>query len=63
MILNDKESVFAECEKLGEACIRAAVDANSYGINSALPRQWLLEKAEERRSQMETEARQQTNER
>ena len=58
MILNDKDTVFAECEKLGEAAVRAMVDAGSFGGHSAFHRQWLLEKSDERLSQRETEERQ-----
>ena len=58
MILNDKNSVFAECEKLGEAAVRAMVDAESFGNHSAFHRQWLIEKADERSRLRETEERQ-----
>jgi hypothetical protein len=58
MIIDDKNSVFAECEKLGEAVVRAKVDAGSFGNHSAFPRQWLIEKADERSRQREAEERQ-----
>jgi len=56
MILNDQQTVYADCEKAGETAIRALVDAGNFGGHSAFYRQWLLEKADERRRQQETEA-------
>ena len=49
MIFKDKGTAWAECEKLGEAAVQANLDAGFYGMTSALPRQWLLEKAAARR--------------
>ena len=57
MIINDKDSVFAECEKLGEAAVRAMIDAGNFGGNSTFPRQWLLEKADDRLRRREAEER------
>ena len=57
MILDDKESVYAACEKLGEVAVRSMVDAGSFGGHSAFHRQWLLEKADERLRQKEREER------
>jgi len=55
VIINDRASVWADCEKRGEAEVRAQVDAGTYGMVSTLPREWLHEKAEERRIKRETE--------
>ncbi len=58
MILNDKEAVYSECEKLGEAAVHSMVDAGNFGGHSAFHRQWLLEKAHARlreKEQQETE--------
>ncbi len=57
MILNDKNNVYAECEKLGESAVRAMVEAGQFGGHSAFHRQWLLEKADERLRQKEMEDR------
>lgn len=57
MILNDKESVWAECEKLGETAVQAKIDAGEFGAHTALPRQWLSEKQEKRRLEKEAEDR------
>jgi hypothetical protein len=55
MQLDDKNSVYAECEKLGESAVRSMVEAGSFGGHSAYHRQWLLEKAEERLRMREAE--------
>lgn len=57
MIVNDKESVWAECEKLGEIAVQAKIDAGEFGGHTAFPRQWLSEKYEKRRMEKETEDR------
>ena len=55
MILDNKDSVYATCEKLGEAAVRSKIDAGDFGGHSAFPRQWLLEKADEHIRQNEQE--------
>ena len=47
--------MYGECEKLGEAEVRSKIDAGEFGGHSAFPRQWLLEKADERLRQKERE--------
>ena len=55
MILDDKESVWAEREKLGEIAVQAMIDAGEFGEHTALPRQWLSERYEKRRLDKEAE--------
>ena len=55
MILDSKDTVYAECERLGETAVRSMVDAGNFGGHSAFHRQWLLEKADERLRKKEQE--------
>ena len=42
MEVNNRDSVWAECEKLGEAAVRARIDSGAFGAQSLLPREWLI---------------------
>ena len=55
MILDDKVSVWAECEKLGEIAVQAKIDAGEFGEHTAFPRQWFSERYEKRRLDSVTE--------
>ena len=57
MELGNRDSVWRSCEELGEAAVRARIDSGSFGSQSLLPREWLLEQAEKRRATKETEER------
>lgn len=55
MDLNNNESVWAECEKLGEPAVQARLVNGDFGEHSTLPQQWLLECQAERRAAKEAE--------
>ena len=57
MILDDKNAVFAECEKLGEIAVRAKLEAGNFGRFSAFHLEWLHQKAEDRLRQQFAEER------
>ena len=57
MNIDDKNSVYTECDNLGESAVRAKVDAGHFGVNASLPLQWLNEKSEERLRVREAEDR------
>jgi len=53
MELNNRESVWAECQELGEAAVRARLANGSFGTLGILPNEWLLEQEEKRRATKE----------
>lgn len=57
MILSDKETVFAECDELGEVTVRAKLEAGNFDRFSEFHREWLHQKAEERFRQEVAEER------
>ena len=57
MELGSKESVWTECQAMGEAAVKARLEAGSFGGFSLLPKQWLLEKEAERQALREAEDR------
>jgi hypothetical protein len=60
LIVDSREDVRRECEKLGEAVVQAKLESEHFGAGKGFAWEWLLEQHYRRRRDVESEERERT---